>query len=279
MSNDPKQKVPRPTGDTPDEIRALFDQCVRMQRELEETPRAELARQSLFDEQKIPPPPEPEHADPLIWKRRYQELVAQLKEVNGDMFWYWLGQWFKSEGIEPPGDFVPAKVLKGLAKAGRISGADVQNARIVQIWLPYTERLVRKTKWLRQRNEQHLENSLIKLGYASAAVELVTSRHWNSPVEFTCEWVASRSQHERETLRNSYTKFLGRFWAPISKCSFCTATADGAFSVREGSIPCCRRHHPDRLPLTALAAWTDDRGRRWWRHNLDICCIPPNTSR
>jgi hypothetical protein len=251
-----------------------------MQTRLEQTPPEEIARRAVFE--KIPIPPKPENPEPLFYKERYLELVEKLRGVQEDAeFYYWVEQWCKSEGLRVPKNFVPPKAARWLIKEAKISGADILNARVVRSWLPYTEPLVRKTRWLRQENAGNLGKRLKDLGYDSAAIELVTSKRWDSPVEFTCEWVAWRSRgHQRETLRNSYTRFFPKWHehAPMNKCSFCTAEADGEFWVREESIPYCQQHRPDLLPLSEDSAWTDRRGRRWWRQNLDIRRIPALSS-
>ena len=277
------QPLQEPPSDAPDETKRLFNRCVQMQDRLDQTPPKEMARQALFDESKIPRPPKPDATEPLFLAERYQELVEQLRSADDDMLWYWLGQWFKSEGIRAPDKFVPPDVVARLVKRGGISGADIRNARVVRIWLPYTEPLVRKTRWLRRDNARNIGKRLKELGYDSAAIELVTSKRWDSPVEFTCDWVASRSEgsnaeYQRETLVNSYSRYLERWWSQVNKCSFCRAEADREFWVREESIPYCPRHRPDLLPLSEDSAWTDRRGLRCWRQNLDIRRIPPRTS-
>ena len=284
MSTDDNQPQQEPPWDAPDEIKRLYARCVQMQDGLDQESPQEIARQALFDERKIPIPPKPEATEPRFYKERYLELVEQLRLADDDMLWYWLGQWFKSEGIRAPEKIVPLDVAKRLLQKGEISGADIRNARVVRIWLPYTEPLVRKTRWLRQDNAGNIEKRLTALGYDSAAIKMVTRlRRWESPVEFTCEWVAWRSlgsnkEYQRETLVNSYSRFFKRWWAPVNKCSFCPAEADGEFWVREESIPHCQLHRPDLLPLSEDSAWTDREGRRWWRQNLDIRRIPPRNS-
>ena len=253
-----------------------------MQNALAQVSPGELALQALFDQHKIPPPPDPEAAEPLFWKARYHEVVTQLREAKGDMLWYWLGQWFQSEGIRAPDKFVPPSAAKRLVKDAKISLADTRNTRAVRIWLPYTEPLVRKTKWLRKENAGKLDRRLEDLGYDSAAIELVTSKHWDSPVEFTCEWVATQSldtktEYQPQTLRNSYSRFHAKWWLRVTKCSFCRAEADGEFWVGEESIPYCQEHRPDLLPFSEASAWPDRKGRRWWREDLDICCKPPSS--
>jgi hypothetical protein len=280
MSIRDNQPPQEPPWDAPGKKERLFDRCVKMQVELDQASPQEIARQALFDERKLPMPPKPEATEPWFYRERYLELVEQLRLADDDMLWYWLGQWFKSEGIRAPEKIVPLDVAKRLLQEGDISGADICNARVVRIWLPYTEPLVRKTRWLRQDNAGNIKKRLKELGYDSAAIKMVAGlRRWESPVEFTCEWVASRStEYQRETLVNSYSRYLKRWWSEVNKCSFCRAEADGEFWVREESIPYCQLHRPDLLPLSEDSAWTDRRGRRWWRQNLDIRRIPPRSS-
>ncbi|HEX9135426.1 MAG TPA: hypothetical protein VF905_00595, partial [Nitrospirota bacterium] len=71
-------------------------------------------------------------------------------------FGYILAQWLRSERIRDPKDFLPADVWRRLINDAelRLQGllqTDDYNAYLVRIWLPYTEPLLRKTKWLRDR--------------------------------------------------------------------------------------------------------------------------------
>jgi hypothetical protein len=285
MSTADTQPVQEPPWDAPDEIKRLFDRCALRQKDWlsPSTKPLEIARQWLFEERKFTSPPDAGAAEPLIFKKLYLELVEQLKTADDVMLWYWLGQWFKSEGIRNPDKFLPKKILDALTRELSISGADIRNAYAVRIWLPYTEPLLRRTRWLQQQKTRNPRNALRNLGYDSEAIESAASRRWSSPVEFTCDWVAERTlgsgkEYQRETLVNSYSRYLKRWWSRVNKCSFCPEPAVGEFWVREESIPYCQLHRPDLLPLSENSAWTDHDGRRWWRQNLDIRRIPPRNS-
>jgi len=201
------------------------------------------------------------------------------------MFWYRLAQWLKSEGIREPDKFLPSNVLKRLTQIPGFSGADIRNTYAVRTWFPYTEPLVRKTKWLRQQKDVDLRKRLLELGYDSTAVNLATSgtssqEPWGSAVEFTCEWIASRSsgsptEYQRETLRNSYSRFLGTWRYRLSKCSFCDKPAEIEFWAYGNPVRNCREHGADQLPTSEDAAWKDQSGRRWWRQDLEICYTTP----
>jgi len=79
MSMDEKQPPRKPTGETPDEIRALFDRCERSQKSVAQADPKTLADsfalQTLFAESQFPPPPS-DNTDLLTWKGHlYQVLV------------------------------------------------------------------------------------------------------------------------------------------------------------------------------------------------------------
>jgi hypothetical protein len=286
MASNSDQLSGQSGADTPEKVKDIFKRCVAVQQRLDRLNPKELrdffSRQLLFADRLFPPAPKLDRDDLLIWKGQvYEALVEMLKTApNDDSFWYRLAQWLRSEGIREPGHFVPPGILRQLTSSAPFSGADIRNAYAVRIWLPYTEPLVRKVKWLRQQNEKDLQKRLLELGYDSTVVDLVTQggtrdrKSWRSAVEFTSSWVASRSldteaEYQRETLVNSYSRFIGRTLR-LSKCSFCENPAENGFWVRGDPILHCSEHGADDLPITQNSARTDRFGRRWWREDLEI---------
>jgi hypothetical protein len=170
------------------------------------------------------------------------------------------------------------QIMKGMG----ISRADIRNAQLVRIWLPYTEPLLRKAKWLKKGKKHRRSEHLESLGYDAQAVALVTSgRKWTSLVEFTAEWLAERSlrtnrHFQRETLVNSYSRVFPKgVMSLMTRCAFCGENVDGEFWVGEEAIPYCEDHTPERLPESQTRAWTDRAGRRCWREGLEIRLAAP----
>jgi hypothetical protein len=279
-------------ADTPQKIKDIFKRCLSLQQRLGRLTSQELrdffSRELLFADPLFPPAPKLDRVDLLIWEGQlYEALVKLLKTAaNDDSFWYVLAQWLRSEGIRQPGDFLPPGIFRRLASGAGFSGADIRNTYAVRIWLPYTEPFVRKVKWLRQQNEKDLRKRLLELGYDSTAVDLVIQggtrdqKSWHSAVEFTCSWIASRTlgtetEYERETLVNSYSRFIGTRRLRLSKCSFCEKPAEKEFWACGDPILHCRKHGADDLPITENSARTDRFGRRWWREDSEIRCTTP----
>jgi hypothetical protein len=272
--------------DTPERITDLFKRCVASQEWLDRTNPKEikhsLSLQLLFADPLFPPAPELDRDDLLIWKGQLYEALVQMLQTAPDIdsFWYRLVQWLRSEGIREPGNFVPPKILRQLTSGAHFSGADIRNAYTVRIWLPYTEPLVRKTKWLRQQNDKDLRKRLLDLGYHSTMVDLAVQgdardqKRWRSAKEFTCSWIASRTlgtetEYQRETLVNSYSRFIGKMLR-LSQCLFCEKPAENEFWAYGDPVPHCGKHRADPLPTQENAARTDRFGRRWWREDLEI---------
>jgi hypothetical protein len=266
------------------EIKNLFRKCkVREEEWLSQRATVRtVARKWLFSEPKFrfgPKFTSPAGAaadDPLVWNSFYRGLVEQFKTADDPRCWYLLGEWLKSEGIRDPAVFFPDSVLKQIMQGMDISPGDVRNALLVNIWLPYTEPLLRKAKWLKPK--QNRSAQLEGLGYDTKAVALVTSgRNWTSPIEFTAHWVAERSREfQPETLVNSYSRlYPKRHMSLVTKCAFCGEDVDGEFWVAEEAIPYCKDHHPDRLPESQPLAWADSQGRRYWRTGLEVQVTAP----
>jgi hypothetical protein len=277
MSIENKQTPPEQAVETPDEIRALFDRCVQKERDRLRggTNNVEPTVQLIFAENAGPKfTTPPYNGDSLLWKSLYLDFVEELKTASDMRLWYLLGVWLKDEGIRNPETFFPRKILKELTKEFGISQADLRNVNALRLWLPYTEPLVRKARWLRKQEVKPdaLNARLEQLGYDDGAVSLSATKPWRSPVEFTSEWVASRTlssdnEYQRETLVNSYSRYF-KEWRPL--CFLCWERAVGEFWVCEKPIAHCQVHSPDKLPESENDAWLDRAGRRWWRQEFEI---------
>jgi hypothetical protein len=277
MISDQKRPSEPPIGNKPTETRELFQECERR----EKVTQSEYAtlRESLIGELSFRP-----LSSPAAKVDRYQALINNLKTApDDDSVWYVLAQLLRSEGIREPKNFLPTAVWRRLTNEAeeRLQGflkTDDYNVYLVRVWLPYTEPLLRKTKWLRKRDIRNQKATLERIGYAPAAVELVLNKPngWASAVELTCEWLEWRSSYNAASLRNSYSRVFGKQRLREMNCFFCDNPADGKFWVYGNPVLQCGSHSADRLPESELDAWSDRLGGRWRRQNLDILCsFPP----
>ena len=271
------------TGDSPGELRKLFDDCSNREKDLTQA-KLETARVALIRELSFPPqfPRAPQISDRNSIDLRmwcgdlYRTLTALLKEApNDDAFWWWLAQWLRYESIREPEAILPPEVLARLTKdAKRRLGSFLQtddfNVLLVRNWLPYTEPLVRKARWLREAGTRNPRSILKIAGYSSSALDLVFSEAWRSPVEFTCEWVARRTPYRAPTLRNSYSRLFGKAMFQRQKCSFCEEPAEDEFWAYGDRVVHCRLHKPEKLPKSQGEAWPADFGYLWWRNGLTL---------
>jgi hypothetical protein len=283
MVSGENQPSARPTGDTRAEIERLYKQCAGRENisqseygKLRDFLVLELSFPPLF-----PPAPKLDPIDLLIWQGHfYQTLISLLKKARDTVtFGYILAQWLRFERIREPKDFLPADVWRRLINDAeqRLQGflqTDDYNAYLVRSWLPYTEPLLRKTKWLRDRKVRSLRAVLRGTGYDPVAVDLVVEKKngWNSAVELTCGWLERRTSYKASTLRNSYSRVFGKSTLRKMKCSFCDSLPDGEFWVSGNPVLHCKAHRADRLPASEADALPDRVGARWWRENLDILC-------
>jgi hypothetical protein len=291
MPTDEKPSLQKRLSDTPDEIRELFVRCGQRQKAVSNAS-FEKMRELLIQEitfARFPFPRRPEGGVPVVealsWcGYQYQTLVELLKTAPNDFtLWYWLAQWFKSEGIREPDRFLSKEAYRELTKDARrqlagFFGAAYYNSYLVRLWLSYTEPLLRKAKWLRQRKPPYnVKRKLQDLGFDREVLEVLEgqSRDWRSAVEFTCAWVAKKGGADAETLRNAYSQVFGQRTLSGVRCSFCEKPAENEFWAYSDPIPHCKEHGADQLPTTENSARTDRFGRRWWRQDLEICNIMP----
>jgi hypothetical protein len=154
---------------------------------------------------------------------RYRALVESFRKTrHPDDRLNLFAQWLWAELEIAPDEALGEKEVERLSFEARerfrgIPFNELYYARLVQIWLLYSERLFQDAK---AANIPNRETHLRTLGYDSSAVEIFTSKGWRSAVEFTCEWLATRGGIETvkarkepdpaRTLRNAYTKIFGR---------------------------------------------------------------------
>ena len=286
-----KNEVPQGfSDDTPEDLRKLFNECSNNEKDLN-LKKVESAKAALIRDWSFPAqfPSAPAFADPNSMELRtwrgdlYKNLTAELKSAgNDDTFWWLLARWLRTEGIREPDDVVPAEVLKRLnqaatVRANKLLNTDFYNVLLVRIWLPSTEPLLRKKRWLKSsgRNER---NELKRVGYDSDALKVLLprERQWESPVEFTCAWIEWRTRYNADTIRNSYSRVFNKTEFRRQDCFFCGEPAENEFWAYKISILHCDRHKADRLRTSEGEAWPDPFGYRWWREDLSIRRFKPS---
>jgi hypothetical protein len=269
-------------NETEVQIQNLFEICDREEKEwlVKSDNASEVVGQWLFGPRKFGFASESDVGNPLAWKSLYEDLVYELKAADDTRVWYLLGQFLNSTGIRDPITFFPKSILDKLRHDMAISVADIRNAELVRIWLPYTEPLMRKARWLKKAGS-NVPKRLQDFGYDPDIVNLFTRRegeykNWTSPVEFTCEWIATKSlgtdrEFQRETLVNSYSRLYPKnSWSLIAKCAFCGEDSEDEFWAAGEAVLYCEDHTPDDLPEFQTSAREDRRGRRYWREGLEI---------
>jgi hypothetical protein len=217
----------------------------------------------------------------------YEKLSKSLKSApSDDEFWYRLAMWLKSENIREPEQVVPQGVYRRLTKPARrqvkklgFFAAEEFNSYLVRIWLPYTEPLLRKSRWLRQQSEPpvNIKAALERMGFNPGILVVLEgqAKTWRSAVEFTCAVVSQRGgTADAATLRNAYSKIYGRMLGETN-CSFCETRAKNEFWACGLVVPHCNKHGADQLPNSEDSAWTDRFGRRWWRDDLAVRYMMP----
>jgi len=290
MPSDEKRPLQNPGGDVPDEIRALFKTCEQRQKALRHDSLDKvcevLIQELSFARSEFSRGPEervsPE--DALSWSGICIRCwSSSLKAApNDDSLWYWLAQWLKSEDIREPDRFPPKDIYRELTKSARqrLTGlvAHVYNSSLIKIWLPYTEPLLRKAKWLRQRKPPcDVKGVLRGPGYNPKVLNVLERtgpfRNWRSAVEFTCAWVDQKGgSADADTLRNAYSRVFGKQFLRQKPCSFCDQPAENEFWAYGDPVPHCKEHGADQLPTSESSALADRTGRRWWREDLNLRC-------
>lgn len=149
---------------------------------------------------------------------RYAALLRALKKLQEtDLRWLLIARWLESECICQAEAFLPKEVLERLLKAASktrmpASPTDLQQARLIGIWLPYFRRLLADEKTARNSHLGRV-GALLKKGYVQRAIESAIGRR--SEIAATASWLALRdddgSENENKrmkerTLVNAYTR-------------------------------------------------------------------------
>jgi hypothetical protein len=196
----------------------------------------------------------------------------------------------------PPEQTLGVPLVKRLTSAAlesvsKVPFNDLFYANVVQIWLPYSKRLIEDGSAAKAAKvmPDKLQKHLLSLKYEQSAVELFASKLWQSPIEFACEWLAGQGRIDMikgrknpdtaRTLRNAYTRIFGKSAPQLLRCEFCDQPPVGEFYSDENlSASHCKTHSSDQLPSTLSVGWFDSCGRRWWRRGETIYCQPAQAS-
>ena len=167
---------------------------------------------------------------------RYAALLKTLKKLDEtDLRWLLIARWLESEGICQAETFLPKEILERLLERAskerlQVSPTDLQQARLIEIWLPYFRKLLADAKKARKAHRGSVD-TLLKMGYVRSAVESTLGR--SSEIAATASWLALRDDDGREdgkkrwqerTLVNAYTrvnvakrKFDDKFFKGINR--------------------------------------------------------------
>ncbi len=144
----------------------------------------------------------------------HQALLRALRNArDNETRWLILAAWLKHEGIAEPEAFLPSGLLKRRAHRyfRRFSLTRVLYVILVEIWLPYFERLLAEWRALEGKKEIYqIRKILERRGYDSRAVEIFLRRREAIPA--VCDWLAMRGETaghrvNTRTIRNAYSLF------------------------------------------------------------------------
>lgn len=203
--------------------RELFSACVARQEEIKKARidqlKLTLAKESSFqplfeDAEDIRPNiksayPTSERIEQAIWRgNKYRDLVRLLRNAPGrDERWMVLARWLRQEKVCEPEDLLPTGFLSRLAKQvwKGTRQDDVSRAALVDIWLPYFQRLIDEATRLEKDGVHRKAEVLKDKGYDETAVDLTSSEH--SPFEAVYLWLEDRGHGSAETFRNVCARF------------------------------------------------------------------------
>jgi hypothetical protein len=133
-----------------------------------------------------------------IWRgSKYQHLLELSKKAHDrETRWIVLARWLRQENVCEPEEFLPKKLLDNLIyeiwKGTRLD--DPMDVTLVEIWLPYFQRLIAEAEVLRQQNVRRIAEELVKAGYDPNAAELAQNER--SPFETLYAWLAIRGEKD-----------------------------------------------------------------------------------
>lgn len=284
----------------PADVPSLYDQCSASEKKLTRESFDKLKRQlvyeltfrgPIFDAFSNKNKASPAQASELV--ARYSLLRAMFREARcaDDRLWVF-AQWLWAECDVQPEDSLGEELLARLTldtlkRVNKIPWNDFYYAKLVEIWLPYSKRLFEDAEKTGAHGD-NLTKSLESLGFRSDIVIIFVDKSWRSPIEFTCEWLATRGgiamlkpredPNISRTLRNAYSRVFGTGAPHLVTCIFCAKPAVSEFYAHDHiSASHCEDHAAERLPNSSVNALADSAGRRWWRSGDIIHCERPAT--
>lgn len=148
---------------------------------------------------------------------RYAALLKTLKKLEEtNLRWLLIARWLESEGICQAEDFLPREIMERLLETAsktrmEVSPTDLQQARLIGIWLHYFRKLLADAKKARKAHQGI--DALVKMGYVRSAVESTLGR--KSELQATASWLALRDddgpeygkkRRQERTLVNAFTR-------------------------------------------------------------------------
>jgi hypothetical protein len=155
---------------------------------------------------------------------RYNLLRAVFREpMCADDRLRIFARWLWAELDVQPEDSLGEELMARLTadtlkRLNKIPWNDFYYASLVEIWLRYSKRLFQDAENINKQGG-NLKQSLGSLGFRSDIVNIFLNKSWRSPIELSCEWLATRGgirmlkpRKDPElgrTLRNAYTRVRG----------------------------------------------------------------------
>jgi hypothetical protein len=140
---------------------------------------------------------------------RYGQILEHLKKLpTTELRLLFIARWLKQEGVCEPEDIMPSallgRVLAQFLQKDRISVQDFRHWYLVEIWLPYFDRLFAHLQKAPKTN-RGLAEELVKQGYDDAAVKAAIGKR--SPIPAIASWLEdSHKGLEARTLENAYSR-------------------------------------------------------------------------
>ena len=195
------------------QIQALFASCERREKNLRKDDidqvRHKISKAVNFGPIFEPVPQVANETDELILAgAKHRKLIDLLKRApDPGTRWILLARWLRQEKVCEPEDFLPeeAKLDSLLNRPWKGTRRDDPvHITLVEIWLPYFEKLFEDKDDLKRRKVSRVLEELINKGYDGHAAGIAFKKR--SAVEAVYSWLHRRNRVSAETFRNAYSR-------------------------------------------------------------------------
>lgn len=160
-------------------------------------------------------PPSDNDSDDLKVRRaihygnRYWALLCWLKALHSMPYrWLLLALWLKQEKICEPRDLLPPVLYEKLISEKlailRVSKTELAYWQMVEIWIPYFDRLLMDRHRLKKDGSRDPDQELRNAGYDPKAVIAAIKKR--TAREAAYEFLANRRKVDAGTIRNAHSK-------------------------------------------------------------------------